>query len=161
MREVALAQTDGCHCGAVRYELAAPPHLAYVCNCTDCQRQTGSALAMSMPAPRAAFRLSQGDPARYERTVPSGRVGVSRFRGRCATRVYSEPFPNMVILRPGTLDDPSWITPAAQIWTRIARPWACIDDILTYQQAADGFADMAKAWAAQGLRFVGPPAAGA
>jgi len=154
MREIALPLTGGCHCGAVRYELAAPPHLAYVCHCTECQRQTGSAFAMSMPAPRAAFRLLRGEPAVYEREMPGGRRGRARFCGACGTRVYSEPFPDMVILRPGTLDDPSWITPAAQIWTRSARPWACIDDILTYEQAADGFADMAKAWAARGLRFV-------
>jgi len=35
--------TGGCQCGAIRYEIMSFPLLLYTCNCTDCQRQTGSA----------------------------------------------------------------------------------------------------------------------
>ena len=43
----ALPITGGCQCGAVRYEIAALPLLLYTCNCTDCQRQTGSSFALT------------------------------------------------------------------------------------------------------------------
>ena len=35
----------------------------------------------------------------------------------------SVKFPDMVIVRPGTLDDTSWLRPVAHIWTRSAQPW--------------------------------------
>ncbi|WP_442895921.1 GFA family protein [Bradyrhizobium sp. AZCC 2262] len=37
--------TGGCQCGAIRHEITSFPLLLYTCNCTDCQRQTGSAFA--------------------------------------------------------------------------------------------------------------------
>jgi hypothetical protein len=148
MREIALPLTGGCHCGAVRYELTAAPYLAYVCHCTDCQRQTGSAYGMSMPAPRAAFRVTKGDPASYRRTTPSGRIGVGRFCGACGTRVFSESTPEIITLRPGTLDDASWVVPAAQIWTRSAHPWACLDDVVSNDENPDGYEAATRAWRA-------------
>ena len=33
----------GCLCGAVRYRVEGEPALSSVCNCTSCQRRTGSA----------------------------------------------------------------------------------------------------------------------
>ena len=47
----------GCPCGANRYVIEAYPLLLYVCHCTDCQRQSGSAFAMNMPVPAKAFRI--------------------------------------------------------------------------------------------------------
>ena len=41
--------TGGCPCGAIRYEIASFPLLLYTCNCTGCQRQSGSAFAMNIP----------------------------------------------------------------------------------------------------------------
>jgi hypothetical protein len=155
MPEIALPLTGGCHCGAVRYELSAPPLLAYLCHCTDCQRQTGTAFAMSMPAPRATFKITKGEPARYQRQRANGTMASARFCADCGTRLYGDSLPEMVILRPGNLDDPTWVTPVAQMWTRSARPWARRDDVLTYEQGMTGFADAAKAWAALGLTFVG------
>jgi len=155
MRTITLPLTGGCHCGAVRYELSAPPLLTYVCHCTDCQRQTGTAFAMSMPAPRAAFRVTHGDPAHYRRQRANGSTASARFCGDCGTRLFGDSHPEMVILRPGALDDPSWVKPVAQMWTRSAHAWACLDDILTYEQGMTGFADAAKAWAGLGLTFVG------
>jgi len=37
-----------CLCGAVRYRVHREPLAVYACHCTDCQRRTGSAFAMSM-----------------------------------------------------------------------------------------------------------------
>jgi hypothetical protein len=154
MREIALPLTGGCYCGAARYELNAAPLAIYLCHCTDCQRQSGSAFGMSMPVPRPALRVTAGDPARFERTTATGRRTALRFCATCASRLYSESTPEMVMLRPGTLDDTTWLRPSAQIWSRSAHDWACVDDILTYEQAADGFADLVAAWEGQGLRFV-------
>jgi hypothetical protein len=53
--------TGGCQCGAIRYEITSFPLLLYTCNCTDCQRQTGSAFALNMPVRFKDFRILQGE----------------------------------------------------------------------------------------------------
>ena len=55
-----LPITGGCQCGAIRYEITLFPLLLYTCNCTDCQRQTGSAFALNMPVKYKDFRILQG-----------------------------------------------------------------------------------------------------
>ena len=62
-----LPITGGCQCGAVRYAIAAAPLTVYACHCTDCQRQSGSAFALSLIAPRDAVRITEGTPAVWER----------------------------------------------------------------------------------------------
>ena len=42
-----LPLTGGCQCGGVRYEIKAAAKLSlYVCHCTECQRQSGSAFSL-------------------------------------------------------------------------------------------------------------------
>jgi Glutathione-dependent formaldehyde-activating enzyme len=64
--------TGGCQCGAIRYEIASFLLLLYSCNCTDCQRQTGSAFALNMPVRSGDFRILQGEPNGWHHTSPNG-----------------------------------------------------------------------------------------
>ena len=77
----------GCYCGAVRYELTAPPQATMVCHCSICRHLNGS--AMGSPAtffPVEGFRLTQGadhvseflSPAKFSRT----------FCELCGTRLW-------------------------------------------------------------------------
>ena len=84
-----LPMTGGCQCGAIRYEIASFP-LLYTCNCTDCQRQTGSAFALNMPVRFKDFRILQGEPNGWHHTSPNGTAVISRFCGHCGTRPYGE-----------------------------------------------------------------------
>ena len=65
MPEAGSVQTGGCQCGAVRYEVTGPPIKLYVCHCTECQRQSGSAFGMSFICAESQF---PADP-RHARTV--------------------------------------------------------------------------------------------
>jgi hypothetical protein len=38
--------------------------------------------------------------------------------------------PALFVIRAATLDDPSWVVPAAHIWTDSAPPWACIPEAI-------------------------------
>jgi hypothetical protein len=117
--------TGGCQCGAIRYEITSFPLLLYTCNCTDCQRQTGSAFALNMPVRFKDFRILQGEPNGWHHTSPNGTPVISRFCGHCGTRLYGERDgrPETVSLRAGTLDDRSWLVPVAHFFTRSAQPW--------------------------------------
>lgn len=122
----------GCLCGTVRYALSAPPLAVYNCHCRDCQRQTGSTHAMSMPMRRESFRHLEGEPIALDRQADSGRVVRRLFCPTCHTNVWNEPLsaPDLLIGKPGTLDDPSWAQPIGNIWVASKLPWVEIDQAL-------------------------------
>ncbi len=44
---VQLPLAGGCMCGALRYEVSAPPLMVYNCHCTNCQKIGGTAFNTS------------------------------------------------------------------------------------------------------------------
>ena len=155
MSEVSLPLTGGCFCGGCRYELSAAPLTVWACHCTDCQRQSGSAFNLTMPSPRDAFRLTAGEPAAFERTTASGRTTVIRFCGQCGTRLFSESNPQVVTIRPGTLDDASWVKPAVQYFLASAHDWARIPDVAGHDdQPQSGVFDAVRIFRETGPTFV-------
>ena len=116
-----LPLTGGCSCGAIRYRIDAFPLLLYACHCTDCQRQSGSAFAMSVPVTTTAFHIAKGAPKPW-RHESRGAEGTSWFCDDCGGRIYGErnTRPNSVNVRAGTLDDTTWLRPAAHLFMRSA-----------------------------------------
>jgi hypothetical protein len=42
-------KTDGgCYCGEITYEADVDPDRVFICNCTDCQRMSGSAIRVNV-----------------------------------------------------------------------------------------------------------------
>ena len=121
----ALPLTGGCSCGAIRYEIASFPLLLYTCNCTDCQTASGSAFALNMPVATKGLRIVQGEPKAWRRRSPSGADVTSWFCADCGARLYGEREgrPETMNLRAGTLDDTTWLTPIAHMFTTSAQGW--------------------------------------
>lgn len=120
----------GCLCGRVRYRLTDEPLTLYACHCTDCQRRTGTAFALSMVVTRSSLELVKGDPQSYAIEMPDGRPKGGRFCAACSAHLWGEPrnFPQLVVIQPGTLDDTSWLRPIGHIWTRSAQPWLSLPE---------------------------------
>jgi hypothetical protein len=97
-------RTGGCQCGEIRYVLSAAPLTLYVCHCRDCQKQSASGFGMSMPVPREAFRLVEGEPKLWRRIAASGRTVTCASCPNCGTRIYHAPErnPAIVNMKPGT-----------------------------------------------------------
>ncbi len=127
---MATQYTGGCQCGEVRYEVVGLPRRLVVCHCTDCQRQSGSAFGMTLVVNEADFRLTQGEPKTFASKSAAGRAKRGAFCPQCGTRIYhkSEARPGRVSVKPGTLDDTSWLKPDMHIWTRSKQPWVTIPD---------------------------------
>ena len=139
----------GCACGAIRYEVTAAPIGVYACCCGDCQTLTGAAFSLAMPLMRKHFRVTQGEPAAWNRKADSGRTIPQRFCATCGTRLYTEPplSPETITLRPGSLDDTSWLVPAAAFWTSSAQPWTQFPEgALLYETQPDDFMPVVRAW---------------
>jgi hypothetical protein len=62
----------------------------------------------------------------------SGSVMHRRFCTQCGTPVFSEAEsrPLLIFVRVGTLDDPTIVRPAANIWTKSAPAWTYFDPSL-------------------------------
>jgi hypothetical protein len=147
-----LPLTGGCQCGQLCYEVTAAPLAVYACHCTECQRQTGSAFGMSMPAPRDAVRITAGEPKRWDRIAGSGSVVTAVFCPDCGTRIFHEvgDRPDVAIVKPGTLDDTGWLDPVAHFWTRSAQPWTeLVHEGLVYERQSPGLKPVIEAWQAR------------
>lgn len=145
-----LPLTGGCLCGAIRYEIGGYPLLLYVCHCTNCQRQSGSAFAMNMLVATDVFHIVRGEPKGWRRLSLSGAETVSWFCGECAGRIHGgrASRPASVTVRAGGLDDTSWLTPAAHMFVRSAQHWIHLPDVDCFDEAPPDFKALAKNWQA-------------
>jgi hypothetical protein len=156
IKRPALPMTGGCPCGAIRYEIASFPLLLYTCNCTDCQKASGSAFALNMPVVAKDFHILRGEPKRWHHTSPTGVAVASWFCGDCGGRLYGERAGRreIVNLRAGTLDDTTWLVPVAHIFTRSAQPWILpAVNAECHETRPDDFRLLAERWRAMWPEF--------
>jgi hypothetical protein len=116
-----------CHCGQVTYEADIDPEKVSLCNCTDCQKLTGSVYRVNVTAPREAFRLITGQLKTYVKTAESGNQRAHSFCPNCGTPVYACALgdnPPSYSLRVGCLDQKALLPPKRQIWCSSALAWS-------------------------------------
>lgn len=115
----------GCLCGAVKYTSKASPVMAAVCNCTHCQRQSGSAFSINIAIPKGSLEFAGARPAIYEDKGSSGLPVYRHFCSTCGSPIFSDVVatPQLDWLKAGTLDDTSWVKPVASIWCESAQAW--------------------------------------
>jgi hypothetical protein len=116
-----------CLCGAVHYTLALDPIAVRVCWCRDCQRLAANG-TVNMIVPVDALEV-RGTLAEFVSQADSGNTMRRRFCPQCGTHLFSHSSgrPQFVVVRVGTLDEPSSVHPTTNIWTRSAPAWACLD----------------------------------
>ena len=123
-------QEGQCQCGNIRYRLLGKPLMIYACHCMDCQKQSSSAFGISMWMQRNEVEFTAAEPSIWITHGDSGAEKVCAFCPECGSRIYhargdeSAPFS----MKAGTLNDTSWLTPVAHIWTRRAQPWLKVEE---------------------------------
>ncbi len=121
-----MGKLDGrCLCGAVTYSCEGEPVFTAVCHCRDCQRQTGSAFSIVVGVPAAAFELRGELGTHVTVGDDHGREVERRFCQACGSPVVTESggLPGVVVIKAGTLDDPSWLSPQVEVWGGSAQAW--------------------------------------
>jgi hypothetical protein len=123
--------TGGCLCGAVRYASTADPIMVRACWCRVCQYFASGNATVNVVFPKPSLTLT-GELHDYASTADSGSAMHRRFCPSCGVHVFSESEqrPHLVIVRAGTLDDPSIAKATAVIWCASAPDWAQIDPAL-------------------------------
>jgi hypothetical protein len=111
----------------VTYSADAEPVVQAVCHCTDCQRQTGNPFSVIVGVPRADFNVEGSTLASFA-TIGEDHGGETHrnFCSACGSPVFSiaAVLPELVFIKAGSLDDASWVKPAAEAWTTSAQPWS-------------------------------------
>jgi hypothetical protein len=138
-----------CACGAIRYRINAEPLTYYICHCTDCQKLSGSAYGLSMPILKETLEVLSGTPeqGRFETSV--GKIKTLHHCGNCFTRLWADPpdLPEVVLIRPGAIENPEGLVPVAHTFTDSAQAWVTIpDDALSFAQAPESYLELVEAW---------------
>lgn len=126
----AKSYSGGCLCGEIRYQISAEHVASRVCWCRDCQRIASNGTVNAI-FPGSALKVS-GNTSQFQSTADSGNTITRSFCPKCGAHLFADSTgrPGFTVVRVGTLDDPSSITPTANIWSASAPTWACIDDSL-------------------------------
>ena len=119
----------GCQCGSLRYVLDAEPIWLVACHCKGCQRQSGSAFGMSMLVKKSSLTVT-GPTKQFTRTTDSGNQNTGVFCPDCGVRIYHIPgyADDVLVLKPGTLDDTRWLRPSRFVWMKSAQGWVPVPD---------------------------------
>ena len=97
----------GCYCGALRYVSDGEPALKAQCHCRECQYSPGGGPNFFLLMPPAGFSYTKGTPKTFTRSDLENAV-TREFCADCGTHIATRrPGLPMVILKAGTLDDPS------------------------------------------------------
>jgi hypothetical protein len=83
---------------------------------------------MSLAVRSDAFRVESGELERFTVSCDSGRRKECAFCPGCGTRIYHRVLDAVLSVKPGTLDDTSWLSPQAHYWTKRKQPWLPIPD---------------------------------
>ncbi|KAL7897004.1 Mss4-like protein [Trichoderma sp. SZMC 28014] len=109
-----------CQCGAVSFKTPLPEPLAlYICHCSECKKQTGSAFGTSAIYPR--FKLPETENLNcYARPTASGETLYCYFCRLCGTRlIHLAQSQNVLSVKGGCIEGLDW-SKAIHIWTKSA-----------------------------------------
>jgi len=114
-----------CHCGSVRYEADVDPQGTGICHCKDCQKLTGSAYRISVPAKEGSLTLLAGQPSVYIKVGDSGARRAQAFCSTCGSPLYTCDVdnPRTFGLRVGCIDEREVLIPRKQKWCQSALTW--------------------------------------
>lgn len=120
-----MALEGGCYCGELRYEAGGDPLFKGQCHCRECQYVSGGGPNIVMGLPAGEFRYTKGTPRAFRRGDLDNPV-TREFCGECGTHILAkgEGMPGAVMLKAGTLDDPSaYGTPQMAIYLCDKQPF--------------------------------------
>jgi len=136
MTKTRIAQ---CACGGVSVAAEGEPDVVSLCNCTACQRRTGSPFGIGAYFKREAVRLRGLAKTFVRRVEDTPRTIVNYFCPNCGGTVYwvADLRPHHIGIAVGNFADPSFNAPTRIVWTQHRHEWIKFPaEIPSFQQAA-------------------------
>lgn len=117
--------TACCACGQLQIDVEGEPAFVAVCNCTQCQRRTGSAFGVSSYFSDNQVSAAQGEHTAFARSSDAGRQGVFHFCPTCGSTVFwvLDAFPGHTGVAVGCFADPDFPAPTVVVWAAHKHRW--------------------------------------
>lgn len=124
-----------CLCGEVKFELSGDFQSFFLCHCTRCQKDTGSAHAANLFAKANTLTWLQGesDVKTYQHL---NSMHAKSFCQKCGSALptIAESI-NSVVVPAGSLDSPISIEPTAKIFVSRCANWSKnLGNVLSYKE---------------------------
>lgn len=117
------AQYQGsCLCGKARFQIEGSFDSLYLCHCSHCQKDTGSAHAANLFSGTAKLIWLSGEDGVTSFTLPGTRHGKSFCRHCGSALPNMQPGP-MLVVPAGSLDTPIDIQPSAKLFCASRADW--------------------------------------
>lgn len=114
-----MNREGGCYCKRIRYSIEGESLNSGECLCRECQYISGGGANVVMIFPAEGFKITKGEVKKFAREDLEFPV-TRGFCQDCGTHLFSlsPHLPTAVIVKVGTLDDPSLCKgPDYIIWT--------------------------------------------
>jgi hypothetical protein len=120
-----MARTAECACRSLKVKVDAEPIVVGACNCTQCQRRTGSVFAVVAYFPRDGVQVVSGTFKTFDYIADSGRKGEMHFCPECGTTVFwdAEYRRDLRGVAVGCFSDPSFPAPQSAAYNRSRHQW--------------------------------------
>lgn len=119
-------RTAECACGQLRVTVRGEPRLVNMCNCTYCQKRTGSAFGVSTCFESESQLVSiEGEHRAFDRVSQRGRAFRHHFCPNCGSAVFwhGEMAPQLIGVAVGAFAEPAFPAPTAAIWAGSKLDW--------------------------------------
>ncbi|WP_150466411.1 GFA family protein [Francisella sp. SYW-9] len=118
-----MSVKGSCLCGSVSFELDGDFESFFLCHCSYCRKDTGSAHAANLFSKNANLKWNSGQELVKNFKLPSTRHTKS-FCKECGSAVPIEVVDlGLVVVPAGSLDDDITIKPTAHIFTASRAKW--------------------------------------
>jgi hypothetical protein len=121
----------GCACGAVRFEANAEPIAEVHCQCSHCQKRSGTGHSSYIVFPQRAGVATKGEAKTWRIKGDSGNEKIHAFCPTCGTPVFLTFAANdMIAIHVASLDEPAQFKPQFVTYASRGHAWDTIEPSL-------------------------------
>ena len=118
-----MKHSGSCLCGEVQFEVDGPFEKFYLCHCSYCRKDTGSAHGANLFSRSASLRWLSGEASAVVFILPNTRHARS-FCSRCGSALpHVQMGGELLIVPAGSLDTDVPIQPQAHLFTASRANW--------------------------------------
>ena len=120
-----MERTASCQCGQVSLTVSGEPSLVTACNCTWCQRRSGSVFSVASRWPLEQVVSREGEVSTFQRAGASGGKVTISFCPTCSSTVTTELdlMPEFIGIPVGAFADPAFPPPQVAAWCDHKAAW--------------------------------------
>ena len=122
--------SGSCLCGEIKYEINGEPVRAANCHCDDCRKATGASYSTNFFFNEDDIVVTQGTPKEFAHSSDKGNTMTKQFCGNCGSQLFGSGSRGvgMKSIKAGSMDDPSGVVPALDIYISRKLPGVVLSD---------------------------------